>query len=54
MKDRLSAMTIIVLFFLIVGWLLVQILNNKIENNCWSQYATEQEAIENCETHNEK
>ena len=54
MKDKLGAITIIVLFFLIVSWLLVQILDNKIETNCWSQYPTEQQAIENCENHNEK
>jgi len=54
MKDKLSAITIIVLFFAILIWLMAQILDNKIENNCWSQYATEQEAIQNCENHNEK
>jgi len=33
---------------------MAQILQNKIETNCWSQYPTEQQAIENCENHNEK
>jgi hypothetical protein len=52
MKDKLGAITIIVLFIGILMWLIVQILDNKIDNNCWKQYSTEQASIENCENHN--
>jgi hypothetical protein len=50
----MKAKLVLIVFISILLILLFLILNNKIETNCWSQYTTEQTAIENCENHNEK
>jgi len=50
-QNKFIATTIIVCAF--ITWLLVQILSLRIEDNCWSHYTTEQQAIKNCENHNE-
>lgn len=47
-----KAVVIIIIFCATITWLLVQILSLRIEDNCWSRFDTEEQAIENCEVHN--